>query len=937
MLVVSFLSLLSHYSFVCFWCFIISTPPVHGGGGREFDRFLRCNSTRYNCGGIRDVGYPFWGKDRPEECGHPSFHLRCNDIRNETTIAIGSLSFRVIEIDKLSPYTMKIARTDLLNHQCPPIGTGLTAADGGGGAFSFFPDVVNATLHVGNCRFPPDYTNPEYSKLVFECHCGDHRGDVRNVTVSFPSSDSDGVTCDDDGEAYVMRVPVSKLGLFDELEKNDTSTNAMDVLNQGITMWYNGSIEYCLACEASDGECWMNTSSPKPTCLCPDGISPYFCGYGDPDCGNGVKLSYPFWIPQKQKSYCGLPHYAVACSRKKPFLKIRSDYYLLLNVSYSDNSVLLSRPDAAAAGDECPIPRRNFTTERTPFSYGPNTADLVFFYNCTQRYGMETYQLRCAANGTHHAFAIFGFDLMEHKDFPVQGCEPPVHVPVEAEGLDKLFELNYTEVLKKGFVLQWNASSFCGGCEKSGGSCGFYKNRSVCMCFNQTSNGTCPQSDAPLESDAVSYAVSGNESKGLSSGSKIAIGIGVGGAFGAIAIGTWWFLNKKKKKNDKTYVSSSYFMSRSIGSDPSDLEKAGDYHGVQRFDYSELEAATENFHPKHELGDGGFGSVYKGKLRDGRVVAVKRLYENNCKRVEQFMNEIEILHRLSHKNLVRLYGCTSRHSRELILVYEYIPNGTIADHLHGEAADPGRLPWATRLNIAVETASALAYLHASEVIHRDVKTNNILLDDGFRVKVADFGLSRLFPTHATHVSTAPQGTPGYLDPEYHECYQLTSKSDVYSFGVVLVELISGLPAVDITRHRHEINLSNMAIAKIQCNALHELVDKTLGFESDERVRGTVRAVAEVAFQCLQGGKDMRPTMGEVLESLVEIQSLDALGKEEKKVSSVMGSPLVDAPLLCSSKSSTDNSSNNIKNVPALSPNSVIAKWPSRSTTHSSSA
>ncbi|VFQ87181.1 unnamed protein product [Cuscuta campestris] len=281
MLVVSFLSLLSHYSFICFWCFIISTPPVHGDGGREFDRFLRCNSTRYNCGGIRDVGYPFWGKDRPEECGHPSFHLRCNDIRNETTIAIDSLSFRVIEIDKPSLYTMKIARTDFLNHECPPIGTGLTASDGGG-AFSFFPDVVNATLHIGNCRFPPDYRNLEYSKLVFECHRGDHRGDVRNVTVSFPSSDSDGVTCDDDGEAYVMRVPVSKLGLFDELEKNETSTNALDVLNQGITMWYNGSIEYCLACEASDGECWMNTSSPKPTCLCPDGISPYFCGYGDP-------------------------------------------------------------------------------------------------------------------------------------------------------------------------------------------------------------------------------------------------------------------------------------------------------------------------------------------------------------------------------------------------------------------------------------------------------------------------------------------------------------------------------------------------------------------------------------------------------------------------------------------------------------------------------
>ncbi|GKV51857.1 hypothetical protein SLEP1_g58480 [Rubroshorea leprosula] len=158
-------------------------------------------------------------------------------------------------------------------------------------------------------------------------------------------------------------------------------------------------------------------------------------------------------------------------------------------------------------------------------------------------------------------------------------------------------------------------------------------------------------------------------------------------------------------------------------------------------------------------------------------------------------------------------------------------------------------------SIAIETASALTYLHASDIIHRDVKTNNILLDENFSV---NFGISRFFPKLVTHVSTAPQGTPGYVDPEYHECYQLTEKSDVFSFGVVLIELISSKPAVDITRHRHEINLSNMAINKIQNRALHELVDPTLGYESDHKVKTMITAVAEVAFQCLQGGKDLRP-------------------------------------------------------------------------------
>jgi serine/threonine protein kinase len=301
-------------------------------------------------------------------------------------------------------------------------------------------------------------------------------------------------------------------------------------------------------------------------------------------------------------------------------------------------------------------------------------------------------------------------------------------------------------------------------------------------------------------------------------------------------------------------------------------------------------------------------------------VAVKRLYENNYRIVEQFMTEVEILQRMHHRNLVCLYGCTSRHCRELLLVYEYIPNGTVADHLHGALARPGGLPWTNRMSIAVETASALTYLHASDIIHRDVKTNNILLDKHFSVKVADFGLSRLFPTHVTHISTAPQGTPGYVDPEYHQCYHLTDKSDVYSFGVVLVELISSKPAVDITRHRHEINLSNMAINKIQNRALHELVDPDLGYESDYKVRTLISLVAELAFQCLQPGRDMRPSMQEVLQTLKEIQDMENSASKMEVIDIS-----ADDVVLLKSKGLI------------RSPDSVMAGWPSRSTTPSTSS
>ncbi|CAH2057478.1 unnamed protein product, partial [Thlaspi arvense] len=217
-----------------------------------------------------------------------------------------------------------------------------------------------------------------------------------------------------------------------------------------------------------------------------------------------------------------------------------------------------------------------------------------------------------------------------------------------------------------------------------------------------------------------------------------------------------------------SYISSHVFSRNSADFSKADLEGGSIYFGVPVFSYKELEEATNNFDPSKELGDGGFGTVYHGKLKDGREAAVKRFYEHNYKRVTQFMNEIEILNRLRHRNLVSLYGCTSRQSHGLLLVYEYIPNGTVADHLHGCHAKEG---W----------------------------------------------------------------TPGYVDPEYHQCFQLTDKSDVYSFGVVLIELISSMPAVDISRHRHEISLANLAMNRIQNRAFNELIDPWLGFESDPEV------------------------------------------------------------------------------------------------------
>ncbi|XP_042501011.1 LEAF RUST 10 DISEASE-RESISTANCE LOCUS RECEPTOR-LIKE PROTEIN KINASE-like 1.2 isoform X6 [Macadamia integrifolia] len=649
-------------------------------------------------------------------------------------------------------------------------------------------------------------------------------------------------------------------------------------------------------------------------------------------CGDAVKgpnISYPFWISFTQESYCGLPNFEITCDGQKPGLKIPDDEhkYHIREIFYANKS--LHVVNAKALKDDCHVPLHNITLDGTNFSVVHSSVNLFFFYNCTNSISSKySFPLTCSSKDIgKNSFAVFEhhLDLLYMKYSPHslhQTCNSTVKTPVYMNGTsfgDYLSgRKNYAGLLRGGFLLEWTEKiSNCSGCQASGGHCGSDDQKEFwCFCPNGPSRQFCPAAVAGKKRNLV-----------------LTLTI----AFGSLGVGmilacVMFFICYRRRHHKGSLFNpvkgnnlspSSTPLSRNIASNSSckDPEKCSTYFGVHVFTYDELEEATNNFNSERELGDGGFGTVYHGKLRDGREVAVKRLYENNFKRVEQFMNEVDILTRIRHQSLVTLYGCTSRHSRELLLVYEFIPNGTVADHLHGDRkTETGKLSWPIRMSIAIETATALSYLHASDIIHRDVKTNNILLDNNFRVKVADFGLSRLFPTDVTHVSTAPQGTPGYVDPEYHQCYQLTDKSDVYSFGVVLIELISSMPAVDINRHRHEINLSNLAINKIKNQALHELVDPCLGYETECVVKRMITSVAELAFCCLQLEKEMRPSMDEVLKSLKQIEREDYTMEKAEGV--VIQTDTIGL----------------LKNTdPPFSPDSVTNKWVSRSTTPNASA
>ncbi|KAJ4702820.1 hypothetical protein OWV82_022811 [Melia azedarach] len=281
------------------------------------------------------------------------------------------------------------------------------------------------------------------------------------------------------------------------------------------------------------------------------------------------------------------------------------------------------------------------------------------------------------------------------------------------------------------------------------------------------------------------------------------------------------------------------------------------------FSYAELRSATNDFEPSNKLGEGGFGPVYKGKLSDGRVVAVKQLSLASHQGKNQFINEIATISAVQHRNLVRLYGCCIEGTRRL-LVYEYLENKSL-DQVLFEKSEL-HLDWATRFSVCLGTARGLAYLHEESrprIVHRDVKASNILLDAELCPKISDFGLAKLYDDKKTHISTRVAGTIGYLAPEYAMRGHLTEKADVFSFGVVALEIVTGRANADNSLDMEKIYLLEWAWSLHENNQSLELVDPTLTeFNKDEALR-----VIGVALLCTQGSPMLRPPMSRVIAML----------------------------------------------------------------------
>ncbi|KAF3329925.1 putative LRR receptor-like serine/threonine-protein kinase [Carex littledalei] len=337
-----------------------------------------------------------------------------------------------------------------------------------------------------------------------------------------------------------------------------------------------------------------------------------------------------------------------------------------------------------------------------------------------------------------------------------------------------------------------------------------------------------------------------------------------------LVIGIACCLFSQRRKETKSSIESSC-NAVIVPPPPPPARKLGTYfsevatESAHRFALSEIETATDKFEKK--IGSGGFGIVYYGKLTDGREIAVKVLTNESYQGIREFLNEVTLLSRIHHRNLVTFYGYSQQDGKN-ILVYEFLHNGTLKEHLRGPSQDK-IVSWLKRLEIAEDAAKGIEYLHAGcspTIIHRDLKSSNILLDKHMRAKVSDFGLSKP-AADGSHVSSIVRGTVGYLDPEYYISQQLTEKSDIYSFGVILLELISGHEP--ISNENFGINCRNIvawARAHIESGNIHAIIDPALEVTYDIQ---SIWKIAETAILCVKPKGMQRPTISEVLKEIQE--------------------------------------------------------------------
>ncbi|XP_043689207.1 wall-associated receptor kinase-like 20 [Telopea speciosissima] len=608
---------------------------------------------------------------------------------------------------------------------------------------------------------------------------------------------------------------------------------------------------------------------------CSDAAS--HCG----DCGN---TSVPY--PLSTGTNCGDQSYKIRCTAGSLWFDTLNSTYPIESINPSTQRFVI-RP-ASFAGNTC------ITTDfnshgiqlNSSLPFNVTSSNTIFYLNCSN--ALLGSPLNCSSTSLCHTYINATSEAAACEQarlccsFRAGGSTTSYSIRVRNEGCmayRSFVNLDYSLPVSMwpapGVEIQWVSPSepVCQSqadcdegsnstCQPDPSSAGLKR----CFCVTGLSWD-------PISGSCVNNATcqTSGGCNGSTNHTPLIAGLttGLGATFLAVAVGTLVYQRRRriKEAQERLAREREEILNANNGGKSAKI-----------FTGKEMKRATNNFSDERLLGSGGYGEVYKGILKDDTIIAVKCAKLGNTKGVDQVLNEVRILCQVNHRSLVRLLGCCVELEQPL-MVYEYISNGTLYDHLHG--LHPGirsELTWLRRLSIALQTAEGLAYLHSSAVppiYHRDVKSSNILLDEKMNAKVSDFGLSRLAETDLSHVSTCAQGTLGYLDPEYYRNYQLTDKSDVYSFGVVLLELLTSQKAIDFNRGPDDVNLAVYVQRKVEEEKLMETIDPMLMEEASDRDLETIKAMGFLALGCLEERRQNRPSMKEVVEEIDYIMSIAA--------------------------------------------------------------
>ncbi|XP_057489469.1 uncharacterized protein LOC130775367 [Actinidia eriantha] len=564
-------------------------------------------------------------------------------------------------------------------------------------------------------------------------------------------------------------------------------------------------------------------------------------------CANIPDIPYPFWGGDKPE-YCGNPSFELNCQGEAPNITIQSWPYRVLSINNATFTLNVAQEEFW--NNNCPAELHNATLDATHFQYAPNTEDLMLYYGCSLI--PIPNQFNCSENQIT-TFGIYVTANLASQITPSGNCSNGVRVRVNqtaAAALAGNASGNITQVLNSGFGLVWEANNNdCQSCVGSGGRCGTDYTRPgslVCYC-----------SDGP-------YLISCNSTK-ISSGSndsepmlKFLIVYSVGGILLSTMI-VGYFTRRRT-----TLFNKEVALMKKVRADVQNVEGFLSHYeslAPKQYKYSDLHNMTNSF--KDKLGQGAYGVVYKGKLSDGRLVAVKILSETKGNG-EEFINEVASISRTSHVNVVALLGfCFERNRRAL--VYEFMAKGSLDKFIYD---DDCQLELKTLYQIAIDTARGLEYLHrgcSTRIVHFDIKPQNILLDEDFSPKISDFGLAQLCQRKESIISMmGARGTAGYIAPEvFSRAFgRVSHKSDVYSYGMLVLEMIGAREKVGGVSQTSEIYFPDWIYEHLERGR-----DLTLRGVNTTEEEETTRKMILVGLWCIQTNPLDRPRMSRVVEML----------------------------------------------------------------------